>query len=115
AFGARLPDASIWSLIEFLRAQSAANDAIELTQRVEPWRGIVAPDFTFELVAHAQESLKVERERHTVLLVLYAIPQSLERLRALAAEEGRVAKAGLRVIAVPMKTSVPATDATPSC
>ena len=70
AFAPRISDASIWTLTQFLRAQSAANDARLLTRSVEPWRPIVAPDFTFEIASRGQESLKDQRGHH-VLLVLY--------------------------------------------
>ena len=99
-FGARIADAQIWSVIQFLRAQSAANDASQLTASVETWRPLVAPDFTFEIGTHGQESLKSQRGRYAVLLVLYSMPQSLDRLRALAADD-RLTQAGLRVIAIP--------------
>ncbi|HYT95899.1 MAG TPA: CopD family protein, partial [Casimicrobiaceae bacterium] len=110
-FGARLPDAAIWSVIEFIRAQAQADDARTMTTHVEPWRPLVAPDFTFEL-AGPQESLKEERERNAVLFVLYALPQSLDRLRALAADQPKLAKAGMRVIAVPVDASSRAIDTT---
>jgi putative copper resistance protein D len=66
---------------------------------VEPWRPLVAPDFTFEIGAGAQESLQQQRG-HPTLLVLYALPGSLPRVRMLAAEESRFVAAGVRVIAV---------------
>jgi putative copper resistance protein D len=99
-FGGRLPDTAIWSVIEFIRAQGQANDARAMTTKVEPWRPLVAPDFTFEL-AGMQESLKDQREHNTVLFVLYTLPHSLVRLGALAAERPKLAQAGVRVIAVP--------------
>ena len=46
--------------------------------------------------------------------MLYTVPQSLERLQALAADEGRVAKAGLRVIAVRIKAAAQTAEAAPS-
>ena len=109
AFAPRISDASIWTLTQFLRAQSAANDARLLTRSVEPWRPIVAPDFTFEIASRGQESLKEQRGHH-VLLVLYTAPQSGERLHALAADVPRLVKAGMRVIAVPINGSVQTTE-----
>jgi len=100
-FLARLPDTAIWSLIQFLRAKSTAFDATSLTKSVEPWRPLVAPDFTFEIPLRGQETLKAQRGHHAVLLVLHTAPQSMERLRALAADARRMSKAGLRIIAVP--------------
>jgi putative copper resistance protein D len=108
-FGERLPDTAIWSVIEFIHAQAQASDAQTLTTHVEPWRPIVAPDFTFEL-AGTQESLKDERGRNVVLFVLYTLPRSLDRLRALAAEQAKLAKAGVRVVAAPVDAASRAND-----
>jgi putative copper resistance protein D len=112
-FLARLPDTSIWSLIQFLRAQSTAFDATSLTTSVEPWRPLVAPDFTFEIASRVQESLKDQRGHYAVLLVLYTAPQSLERLRALALD-ARTLKAGLRIIGLPLGASAQRVDPAPS-
>jgi putative copper export protein/mono/diheme cytochrome c family protein/peroxiredoxin len=104
-FASQMSDAEIWDLIQFLRAQSEAEDATALIRRVEPWRPIVAPDFTFQVAARTQESLQQQRGRYIVLVVFYTLPQSLPRLRALAAERSALEQAGARVIAVPMSAS----------
>ena len=109
-FAAQMNDVEIWDLIQFLRAQSEAEDATALIRRVEPWRPIVAPDFTFQVAARTQESLQQQRGRYIALVVFYTLPQSLPRLRALAAERRALEQAGARVIAVPTSassTSVP--------
>ena len=111
-FGARLPDTAIWSAIEFIRAQAQANDARTMTAQVEPWRPLIAPDFTFEVSGSPQESLRDERGRSAVLLVLYTLPQSLDRLRALAAEQTKLANAGVRVIAVSANATARALETT---
>ena len=80
-----------------------------MTGGVEPWRFVVAPDFTFELPRHAQESLNQQRGNY-VTLVLYTVPQSLPRLHALAAKKQVFADAGVRVIAVPISTSATSVD-----
>jgi putative copper resistance protein D len=94
-----LSDAAIWNVVQFLRALSEADAASALTTQVERLRPLVAPDFTFEIGAGAQESLQQQRG-HPTLLVLYALPGSLPRVRMLAAEESRFSAAGVRVIAV---------------
>ena len=94
-----LSDAAIWNVVQFLRALSEADAASALTTQVERLRPLVAPDFTFEIGAGAQESLQQQRG-HPTLLVLYALPGSLPRVRTLAAEESRFVAAGVRVIAV---------------
>jgi len=111
AFAPRLADSEIWELIQFLRAQSEATDARALTHRVEPWRPIVAPDFTFEIDAQPQESLRKQRERFATQLVFYTLPDSLPRLRELATEKRAFAEAGVRVIAVPLVMSSTSPDA----
>ena len=113
-FLARLPDTSIWSLTQFLHAQSMAFDATSLTNSVEPWRPLVAPEFTFEIASRGQESLKDQRGHHAVLLVLYTAPQSLERLRALAADAGRMSKSGLRIVGLPLSAVAQRIDPLPS-
>jgi len=110
SFAPRLSDVAIWDLIQFLRALSESEEARSMSGHVEPWRPIVAPDFTFEFPGHAQESLNGQRGKHITLLVLYTVPQSLPRLRSLSANERAFADAGVRVIALPMSTSVASVD-----
>ena len=105
AFALRLSEAAIWDLIQFLRALTEAEEAKSISGHVEPWRPIVAPDFTFESPGYAQESLNAQRGNRVTLLVLYTLPQSLPRLKALLANEQAFADAGVRVIALPTSTS----------
>jgi putative copper resistance protein D len=112
-FASQMSDAEGWDLIQFLRAQSEAEDATALIRRVEPWRPIVAPDFTFQIAAGTQESLQQQRGRYIVLVVFYTLPQSLPHLRALAAERSALEQAGARVIAVPTSVSSTSADADP--
>ncbi len=111
AFAPQLSASEIWEVIQFLFAQAEAADARTLTHRVAPWRPIVAPDFTFEIDAQPQESLREQRGRFVTLLVFHALPDSLPRLRALATEKPAFAEAGVRVIAVPVVISSPSTAA----
>jgi putative copper resistance protein D len=113
-FTTRLSDAEIWDLVQFLRAQSDAEAATGLDNHVQPWRfAIVAPDFTFELAGQGQESLSQRRGSSITLLVLYALPQSLPYLRALAAEASVLGETGVRVIAIPLSATAPSADAEP--
>jgi putative copper export protein/mono/diheme cytochrome c family protein len=111
AFAPQLTDSEIWEVIQFLRAQSEATDAKALTHRVEPWLPIVAPDFTFEIDAQPQESLRKQRRRFVTQLVFYTLPESLPRLRELATEKRAFAEAEIRVIAVPLVISSTSPDA----
>jgi putative copper resistance protein D len=111
-FTSRLSDAEIWDLVQFLRAQSDAEAATALNNHVQPWRfAIVAPDFTFELAGQGQESLSQRRGSSITLLVLYALPESLPYLRALAAETSAFGESGVRVIAMPLSATAPSADA----
>ena len=76
-----------------------------MTDRIKPLRAIVAPDFTFESADRPQESLRQLRGKAAAVLVLYTLPDSLPRLRELAAEARSYAAAGARVIAAPFASS----------
>ncbi len=104
AFAAKLSDGAIWDLIQYLRALSEVEEAKTICGHVEPWRPIVAPDFTFDSPGHAQESLNAQRGKRFTLLVLYTLPQSLPRLKALLANEQVLVDAGVRLIALPTST-----------
>lgn len=101
-FGGQMTEPQMWDVITFLRAQAEAETAKAIDGKVEPWRPIVAPDFTFQIDRRPQESLKQQRGRFTVLLVLYTLPESLARLRALNESRQALARAGVRIVAVPM-------------
>jgi putative copper export protein/mono/diheme cytochrome c family protein len=100
AFDGELGDTEIWALVAFLRAQSDAESISTAAGGAELPSPIVAPDFTFELADHAQQSLRQPSGTTATLLVLYALPESLPRLSALAVHERAYAAAGARVIAV---------------
>jgi len=105
AFASKLSADEIWSVIEFMNAQVEAQEATAMIDRVKPLRAIVAPDFTFESVDRPQESLRQVRGKAAVLLVLYTLPESLPRLREIAAESRSYAAAGARVIAAPLAST----------
>jgi putative copper resistance protein D len=100
-FADRLTPTQRWQVVSFLRARVTAEVARKLTGSVGAWRPIVAPDFTFEIGRGDQETLKEQRGRYTVLLVLYTLPASQPRLTALADARSSLARAGFRVIALP--------------
>jgi putative copper resistance protein D len=113
-FAPRLSDAEIWDVVQFLRAQSDVEAATALSNHVQPWRSaIVAPDFTFELAGQGQGSLSQQRGSSITLLVLYALPQSLPYLHALAAQTPAFGEIGVRVIAIPLSATATSADAEP--
>ena len=113
AFGSRLSDDDIWNVVEFLNAQVEAEEAMAMADRIKPLRAIVAPDFAFEGSDRPQESLRQLRGQAATLLVLYTLPESLPRLRELAAETRSYAAAGARVIAAPLASTSGATAQLP--
>jgi putative copper resistance protein D len=86
-FSAQLSDLEIWSLVQFLDAQVAAQNALALSDGLKPVRPVPAPDFSYEFVGRPQESLRQQRGSRVVLLVFYTLPSSFLRLRELAALE----------------------------
>ena len=104
-FASQLNDVEIWSLIQYLDARSAAQNALAMSDRIKPLRPVPAPDFTYELMGHAQESLRLPSDNRVTLLVFYTLPFSLPRLRELAMLEHGYATAGARVTALPMPES----------
>ncbi len=101
-FGDRLSEAERWDVVNFLRALSAAGRGRTLSQAVEPdkpW--LVAPDFTYAVGPGAPRSLKEFRGRRVVLLVLFSLPQSRQRLAQLARNYDILQIMGAEVIAVP--------------
>jgi putative copper resistance protein D len=110
-FTPHLSEDDIWALLQFLRARSEANAAMTLTDRVDPWRPIVAPDFTFEIAGGPQQSLRQRTgprpTRGAALVVLYTLPASRQRLDRLAAHKVAFANAGARVIVLPLAAAPP--------
>jgi len=103
AFGDALSAEDRWDLINFLRALSAAEQARAMSSLVEPIPWLVAPDFTFGIGVGAGETLKDNRGKTMVLLVLFTLPGSLPRLEALDRAWWDIGLAGARVLAVPMR------------
>ena len=104
----RLTDAEIWSMIEFLDAQSAARNASAMTERVKPLLPVPAPDFTYELPGSPQQTLLDPRDKRVTLLVFYRLPASLPRLTDIATNLRSYVDAGARVVAVPLDAATAA-------
>jgi len=108
AFAGRLSEEQAWDLLNFVRAQANVDTGRRIDASVERWRPVTAPDFTFQIGRGAQDSLEAQRGRYIVLLVFYSVPQSLPRLRELAyAKTSRLARMGVRVVAVPLGGAAP--------
>jgi peroxiredoxin len=74
---------------------------------------IATPDFTFERAGQPQETLHGQHEDRATLLVFYTLPQSLPRLRTLAAEQSAFAAARARIVALPLGAPARASDLEP--
>jgi putative copper resistance protein D len=109
-FGGQLSEVEIWSLVQFLDAQAAAQNALALSDGLKPSRPVPAPDFTYEFAGRPQESLRQLRGSRVALLVFYTMPSSLARLRELAALESDYTAAGAAVIAMEMPASPASTS-----
>lgn len=104
-FGEQPREADIWSLVQFLDAQAAAQNALTLSDRLKPVKPVPAPEFTFEFPGSPQESLQQQRGKRIPLLVFYTLPSSMPRLLELAALESAYSRAGAVIIAIPMNAS----------
>jgi putative copper resistance protein D len=121
-FGGQLGEADMWSLVQFLDAQTAAQNALTLSDRLKPVKPVPAPEFTFEFphefpsqfpsqfTGRPQESLRQQRGHRIPLLVFYTLPSSLPRLHELAMLQSDYARAGAVIIAIPMNASPAATS-----
>ncbi|HET7766079.1 MAG TPA: copper homeostasis membrane protein CopD [Burkholderiales bacterium] len=104
-FGARVGDAGLWNVINFLHALEDAEAARDMDAGVGEWHPIAAPEFDFQIGEHPQESLKGNRGEN-VLLVFCARPEADARLRDLVAAEDDLRRAGVRIVALPMQWAV---------
>ena len=106
-FGGRLDSEARWHLVNYVRALAAGDASRRLGSSVEPDRPwLVAPDFTFAVGPEFTATLKDYRGRKTVLLVLYTLPDSHDRLVELTESYGLLGALDLEIVAVP-------TDAAP--
>jgi putative copper resistance protein D len=101
-FADRLTKNQRWDVLNFLRAQADAEHANTMSADAGGQTDVVAPDFAFQIGHSQQETLKQQRGRFIVLLVLFSDPGSLPRLRALDAALPQLDAAGVRVVAVAM-------------
>ncbi|HYL79911.1 MAG TPA: CopD family protein, partial [Candidatus Acidoferrum sp.] len=102
-FAGRLSDTDRWDLVNYLRTLSVAEQARRLGPLVESTSWLVAPDFTFGIGVGSGETLKEQRGKAMVHLVLFSLPVSLPRLDQLDAAWDTIASTGTRVVAVPMR------------
>jgi putative copper resistance protein D len=100
AFGRDLTEEERWDAINFVRTLAAGQQARFMGTSVGP-PALVAPDFNFAVGPTAPRTLRDYRGRRVVLLVLYTLPGSRERLEQLAQRQDLLTLLGVEVIAVP--------------
>jgi putative copper resistance protein D len=93
-----------WDVINFIRARAAGVLTSEIGPDVTTSVAPQVPDFTFE-AGGAQHALGQTLEAGQVLLVLFAPPVPLARLRQLATASPQLGAAGLQLIAVGLSPS----------
>jgi putative copper resistance protein D len=104
AFGDRLSPEHRWDLVNYIRTLEAAENSRRLGLAVEQPR-IVAPDFIFGVGPIPPRALRDFRGNRTVLLVLYSLPESRERMSELALAIDALDLFGVEIIAVPTDAS----------
>jgi putative copper export protein/mono/diheme cytochrome c family protein/peroxiredoxin len=100
AFAPPLGSEEIWSIVQFLQALSDAAVFVDTNGEPMAMSPLPAPDFSFELPGRGQQTLLRRDESRDTLLVLYSLPDSLARLRALASEQPAFAARRIEVLAV---------------
>jgi putative copper resistance protein D len=101
-FAGQLSEEQRWDVINYVRLLAAVEAARWMGPNVDPGRAwLVAPDFSFTVAPAPARSLRDYRGQRHVLLVLYTLPASRERLAQLAQAYQVLATVGLEIIAVP--------------
>jgi putative copper export protein/mono/diheme cytochrome c family protein/peroxiredoxin len=106
AFDSRLAERARWDVINFVRALGAAAAATTLGSRIRPddaW--LAAPDFTIAVGPLPPGALRDYRGRRNVLLVVYTLPASRERMKALAQSYELLSILGVEIVAVPARAT----------
>ena len=106
-FGRALGDEQRWDLVNFVRALGSGAAARRFGDGLARPE-LVAPDFTFAVGPTPPRALRDYRGRRVVLLVLYTLPASRERLVALAQAYDALVLARAEIIAVPHDASADA-------
>lgn len=102
AFRDRTTAEERWDLVNYVRTLDAAEIARTIGPTAEPAQArIVAPDFLFTVGPVPPRALRDFRGARSVLLVLYSLPQSKQRLVEITRGLDALDLAGVEIIAVP--------------
>jgi len=102
-FADRLSPEQRWDVVNFVRTLAAAEEGRNLAPLVSPRPTIVAPDLAYTTGVAGERSLRDHRGRNVVLLVLFRVPESLERLSRLGRRHIDFRLLGAEVVAVPLQ------------
>jgi putative copper resistance protein D len=101
-FAGRLMEEDRWDLINAVRTLASVEQARGLGAVSDPEAAVVAPDFEYGPGVGETLSLKEHRGEHAVVLVLFSLPASLERLTRLNEAYPAIRALGAEVLAVPL-------------
>jgi putative copper resistance protein D len=102
-FASTLTEEQRWDVINFVRLLGALEGARWLGPSVDPGRPwLVAPDFSYAVAPAPPRSLRDYRGQRHVLVVLYTLPASRQRLAQLAESYQVLSTLGVEIIAVPI-------------
>jgi len=105
-FASVLSEEQRWDVINYVRFLGALEGARWLAPTIDPGRAwLVAPDFSYSIGPAPARSLRDYRGQRHVLLVLYTLPRSRERLAQLADVYQLLTTLGVEIIAVPKDAS----------
>ena len=94
-----------WDVVHFLRALAVTEEARLLAPLVSATPWLVAPDFTYTTREDAGRSLSDHRGQDIILLVLFSLPDSVDRLRQLHDLYPSLRARGVEVLGVPLHGS----------
>ena len=102
-FQGRLSEEERWDLINFVRTLSAAEQARSMGPWIEPIPWLVAPDFSYTAGLGEGQMLKDYRGDKLVLLILFSLPASAERLAQLQELHPRLRELRVEMLWVPLQ------------
>jgi len=100
SFSPPLASDDIWSIVQFLHALSDAAEFAGNHGGTVATLPVPAPDFSFELPRRGQQTIVGPNANEDTLIVLYALPDSLARLRSLASQRHAFVDRRFRVLAL---------------
>jgi putative copper export protein/mono/diheme cytochrome c family protein/peroxiredoxin len=104
-FADRLSAEARWDVINFLRVLAAAERARDLSPTIDARPRFVAPDFPYTTGVGESRALKDLRGDRVVVLALFTLPGSRERLVALGSVYPSLRLLGAEILAIPREAA----------